>query len=159
VWLEGEVDSMRKLVIALAVLVVCAGSAFEEVSGLGLGIMIGEPTGVSLKQWMTEQAALDAAAAWSFENEGAFHAHVDYLVHRPGLAEADAGRVLLYAGIGGRVKAEADDSRIGVRIPLGVDYVFAGPPLDVFFEVAPVLDMAPKTEFRVNGGVGVRYYF
>lgn len=150
---------MRTLFLALTVLVVCVASACEDAHGIGVGIMIGEPTGVSLKQWMTEQTALDAAAAWSFENEGAFHAHMDYLVHRPGLAEADAGRVLLYAGIGGRVKAEADDSRIGVRIPLGVDYVFAGPPLDVFFEVVPVLDVAPETDFRVNGGIGVRYYF
>ena len=76
-----------------------------------------------------------------------------------GLAEADVGRMLFYAGIGGRVKAEEDDSRIGVRVPLGLDYVFAGPPLDVFFEVAPVLDVAPGTDFRVNGGIGIRYYF
>jgi hypothetical protein len=150
---------MRTPLVVLATVLVCIGSAVQESDGLGLGIVIGEPTGLSFKQWMTNGTALDAAAAWSFEKEGAFHVHVDYLVHQPGLAEADVGRVLLYAGIGGRVKAEEDDSRIGVRIPLGVDYVLAGPPLDVFFEVAPVLDVAPKTAFRINGGIGVRYYF
>jgi hypothetical protein len=150
---------MRTPLVVLATVLVCIGSAVQESDGLGLGIVIGEPTGLSFKQWMTSGTALDAAAAWSFEKEGAFHVHVDYLVHQPGLAEADVGRVLLYAGIGGRVKAEEDDSRIGVRIPLGVDYVLAGPPLDVFFEVAPVLDVAPKTAFRINGGIGVRYYF
>ncbi|MFH1312767.1 MAG: hypothetical protein ABIJ00_06020 [Candidatus Eisenbacteria bacterium] len=151
---------MRTPLIVLAAVLVCVAGSVQESSGIGLGIVIGEPTGVSFKQWMTDGTALAGAAAWSFENEGAFHAHVDYLFHRrPAVAEADAGRVLLYAGIGGRIKAEEDDSTIGVRVPLGIDYVLAGPPLDVFFEVAPVLDVAPSTEFRVNGGVGIRYYF
>jgi hypothetical protein len=150
---------MRTTKIALAVAFVCLAFSAQESNGFGLGIILGEPTGVSFKQWMTEATALDAAAAWSFEKEGAFHVHVDYLFHRPGVSDADMGRLVFYVGIGGRLKAEEDDSRVGVRVPLGMDYVFAGPPLDIFFEVAPLLDVAPSTKFRVNGGVGIRYYF
>jgi hypothetical protein len=156
---NGEDASMRTPLLVLVAALIGMTCCVQESGGVGLGIVIGEPTGVSFKQWMPGGTAVAGAAAWSFEDEGAFHAHVDYLFHRPGPPEADAGRVLFYAGIGGRIKAEEDDSRIGVRVPLGLDYVFAGPPLDVFFEVAPILDLAPSTDFHVNGGVGIRYYF
>jgi hypothetical protein len=134
-----------------------------DAGAFGIGVMLGEPTGVSFKQWVTKENAFGGAVAWSFERKSALHVHLDYLYHRrgmrPGRREMDAGRVLFYFGVGGRVKAEEDDSRIGVRIPLGIDYVFAGSPFDIFFEIAPLLDLAPSTEFRVNGGFGIRYYF
>ena len=40
-------------------------------SGFGLGIIFGEPTGISFKGWIGRRAAFDAAVAWSFEGEGA----------------------------------------------------------------------------------------
>jgi hypothetical protein len=51
------------------------------------------------------------------------------------------------------------DNRLGVRFPLGLDYLFARSHMEMFFEVAPLLDLAPDTEFTVNGGFGFRYYF
>ena len=150
---------MRTALVGLCAALVCIGCLADNADAIGLGFVVGEPTGLSFKQWMTTRSALAAAAAWSFEDESAFHAHVDYLIHRPGLAGADEGKVLFYIGIGGRLKAEEEDSRVGVRIPMGIDYVFAGTPLDIFFEVAPLVDLAPGTDFRVNGGIGLRYYF
>jgi len=46
-----------------------------------------------------------------------------------------------------------------VRIPIGVSYYFANDPLELFFEIVPILDLAPATEFSGNGGFGIRYYF
>jgi hypothetical protein len=126
---------------------------------LGVGIVLGEPTGISFKQWVTYRTAFDAAAAWSFGEESAFHVHMDYLIHHRGRSDRDIGHLLFYFGIGGRLKAEEEEGRLGARVPLGVAYEFDESPLDVFFEVAPVLDLAPETEFRVNGGFGVRYFF
>lgn len=150
---------MKTALVGLLVALVCFGSFANDAGGFGLGIVIGEPTGVSFKQWTTQETALAGAVAWSFEDETAFHAHVDYLIHRPGPTGVGEGTMLLYFGIGGRLKAEEEDTRVGMRVPLGIDYVFAGAPMDVFFEVAPLLDLAPGTEFRVNGGIGVRYHF
>lgn len=154
--------SHRILITVIAVLIGIAAGV-EPAGALGLGVILGEPTGVSFKQWVTGGNAIGGAAAWSFEDESAFHVHVDYLYHRYNLADiqaqADEGRLLWYFGIGGRLKAEEDDSRIGVRVPLGIDYVFSGPPLDIFLEVAPLLDLAPGTDFKLHGGFGIRYYF
>jgi hypothetical protein len=67
--------------------------------------------------------------------------------------------MLYYVGIGARLKATEGDSRIGVRVPLGLDYVFDDTPIDIFFEIAPILDLAPSTDFRLNGSLGLRYFF
>lgn len=130
-----------------------------DAGGFGAGVMLGEPTGISIKQWLSPHSAFDAAAAWSFGDQSAFHVHLDYLAHTNARSDSDIGQILFYFGIGGRVKAEEEEERVGVRVPLGVAYEFDESPLDVFFEIAPILDLAPATEVRVNGGLGVRYFF
>jgi hypothetical protein len=37
--------------------------------------------------------------------------------------------------------------------------MFARVPVDIFIELAPILDLVPETDFTVNGAVGVRYFF
>jgi len=163
---------MKKLLVflALASLAAPAGSAEK---GFGLGIIVGEPTGIGMKVSLDASRAVDAAAAWSFEGDSAFHVHADYLVY-PGGGLDDAGlkgRAPFYFGIGGRVRFEGDDhhhgrrnedhgTRVGLRIPLGIAYLPpAAPRLEFFFEVAPGLDLAPATDLFLNGGAGVRYLF
>ena len=51
-----------------------------------------------------------------------------------------------------------DDPRLGLRIPLGLSYLISNSPLELFGELAPVLDLTPDTTFRVNGGLGLRYW-
>ncbi len=145
------------VLMLLAMLLTVASSAFA--GDFGLGIILGEPTGISFKQWLSERNAIDAAAAWSFGNTSAFHVHMDYLYHGPLGADMEPGGMLYYVGIGGRFKATEGDSRIGVRIPLGLNYVFDNTPIDLFFEIAPILDLVPETEFRMNGSLGLRYFF
>jgi hypothetical protein len=124
----------------------------------GLGIIIGEPTGVSAKYWTHSNGAFDGAAAWSFIDEGAFHIHVDYLLHNFDLIKVSEGRLPFYYGIGGRIKA-SDDARLGVRVPLGLAYLLERAPVDIFLEIVPILDLAPKTDFKINAAIGARYYF
>jgi hypothetical protein len=132
-----------------------------------MGITLGEPTGLTFKQWMQHNRAVDLAAAWSFADEAALHVHMDYLYHFPGPPEIEVPGLLLYFGVGGRIKLVEDDNdkdgeaenRLGVRVPLGVDYLFARSHVELYFEVAPLVDLAPDTDFQLNGGVGVRYYF
>lgn len=126
--------------------------------GFGIGIILGEPTGISFKNWTSSQTAVDGGLAWSFTHNGSLHLHVDYLVHNFNLFKVEKGKLTLYYGIGGRFKSEKKE-RIGARIPVGLCYIPAKAPLDVFLEVAPLLDVAPATEFGLTGGIGLRYYF
>jgi hypothetical protein len=126
----------------------------------GLGAIVGEPTGVSAKWWLTDRTAIDAAAAWSFGGRDSFHLHGDYLFHMFDVFPVEKGEMPFYFGVGGRVKFREDDrDRVGVRGPVGVAYRFADLPLELFAEVAPVLDVAPRTRLDLNGGIGIRYYF
>jgi hypothetical protein len=129
--------------------------------GSGLGVILGEPTGVSFKQWLTGSTAFDIGLAWSFNTSDAFHLHADYLIHAFDWiqsSDAFASQLNVYYGIGGRAKFE-DDTKAGARGVIGLDYFFRGAPLDAFLEVAPILDLTPSTDFSLNLGLGLRYFF
>jgi len=124
----------------------------------GLGIILGEPTGLSAKLWTTSENAFDFAAAWSFKGDGHLLLQADYVWHMFDLIRVSPGKLPFYVGIGGRVILR-DDPDVGVRVPFGLDYIFADAPVDIFFELAPILDLAPETDFDLGGGIGARFWF
>lgn len=145
--------------LLLVLLLVVPGTAPAQKQGLGVGVIVGEPTGISLKHWLTAKTAVDVAVAWSFARESSLHLHADYFVHA--FDEFDTKEsVPLYYGIGGRLKtSDGGDARLGVRGVIGIGYLFREAPIDLFFELAPILDVAPRTELSINGGFGARYFF
>ena len=131
--------------------------AFSQSSGFGIGIIIGEPTGISLKNWTSQNLALDAGVAWAFGRKGALHIHADYLIHEFEMIETKHGQLPVYYGIGGRVLL-ASDFRVGVRGVIGLSYLLEEIPLDVFLEIVPIFDLVPRTDLSFNAGIGLRYF-
>jgi hypothetical protein len=150
---------MKRVLSICALGIALAAPVGAQEYPAGLGIIVGEPTGLSAKFWLGGNTAFDAAAAWSFVDEGAMHLHGDFLSHAFSLFDVESGALPVYYGIGARVKFNDNDARVGLRVPLGLAYIFEGAGADLFVEVAPILDVAPETEVRVNGAAGVRYYF
>lgn len=150
---------VRSVVIFILVVLFSCGTAIAQEKGLGLGIIVGEPTGVSFKKWTTDTTAIDGAAAWSFSKKDVLYLHVDYVVHNFGLFKVEKGKPPLYYGIGGRIKIIKDKTTVAVRIPVGINYIFEQAPLDIFFEFVPLLDLVPSTDFGLKGAIGIRYYF
>jgi hypothetical protein len=155
---------MRKLILfftLIAVLTPIAHGETAQEGQFGLGVIAGEPTGPCFKLWTSQHTAIDGAAAWSFAKNAGIHLHADYLVHVSDLAEVESGRLLLYYGIGGRIRfADGDrDDNIGIRIPVGLAYLVEDVSLDVFFEIVPILDLVPDTDLDFNAALGVRYFF
>ncbi len=147
--------------ITLIVIAFAALSPFgvAQQKGFGAGIILGEPTGLSVKGWLSEGSAIDAGLAWSFHPEGSFHLHADYLLHSFDVFKTEEP-VALYYGIGGRLKTgRNEDARLGVRMVVGLDYLWRNAPFDIFLELAPVLDLTPSTEAEFNGGLGGRFWF
>ena len=134
-----------------------ASDAGAQTTGFGLGVILGEPSGISGKSWLNQRSAIDGGLSWSFRGDGSFHIHADYLWHFHDAVESTE-RFVPYVGIGGRL-ATTSDAVIGVRIPVGLLWWPKGAPVDVFVEIVPILDLAPATEFHGNGGIGARYYF
>ena len=139
-----------------------------DVDSFSAGVIVGEPTGLSTKLWLTDISALDIALAWSFTDNGAFYSNADYLTHFFDVFDIVPDRLPLYAGIGGSLRvrsqtAEQGDPdsplRIAVRVPLGISFLPVELPLDLFVELAPHLKIFPETDFGMAGGIGVRYRF
>lgn len=141
----------------------------------GLGIVLGEPTGISAKLWTTPVNAFDFGLAFSFNDYALVFA--DYLFHFPGSLGRTSPFVTQltpYVGIGA-VLAFANDrdfekdrkffgrSRdtlgLGVRVPLGIEWMAPSAPLGVFIELVPGISLVPSTSGFIEGGIGVRYYF
>ena len=125
---------------------------------VGIGFMVGEPTGLSLKSWTGGNNAFDVGLAWSLSNDN-IQINADYLWHNYNVFnDVDSGSLPLYYGIGGRVIFDDDDAVVGARVPVGINYLFEDSPIGLFLEIAPVFNVAPDTDLDVEGGVGVRFY-
>ncbi len=159
-------------------------SNFEANKTFGLGIMLGAPTGLSGKYFIGPSTAIDfgIGAIYRYRDRDGLHLHVDHLWHPVSLVSAPAFELPLYVGVGGRFlsgdrcysydndrcDARYDDyAALGVRAPLGLAFDFNNVPLDIFVELALVLDFVIDGDDRyddeidvdVNGAFGVRYYF
>jgi hypothetical protein len=145
--------------ILFCFLVLAHRFAGAQERGFGAGILIGEPTGLSMKGWLNQTNAVDAGVAWSYRQSGSFHLHADYLWHSFHVFDTKE-LIPLYYGIGGRIRtARHEDTHLGLRMTAGIDYMVRDAPFDVFFEIAPILDLAPATEVEANAGIGARFFF
>ena len=147
---------MKKYLIITG-LVALSFNLIAQDSGFGLGIIIGEPTGVSLKTWVSQKHAVDAGIAWSLTNDW-FHIHADYLIHNFELIDVSQGELPFYFGFGARLGI-GNNFTLGARVPVGLAYLFEDAPLDVFVEVVPALQLINQIQFQMNGGIGIRYWF
>ncbi len=151
---------MRSMsLVVLAALTVAAAASPSVGARVGVGVVAGEPTGLSFKWWQDGGTAIDMATGWSL-SENDLYVHADYLWHRLIEDKEIGGSVPLYYGIGARVLLRDDeDSKAGVRIPVGLDLTFDDGRFDVFVEIAPIFNLVPDTEFDLSGGVGARFWF
>ncbi len=126
---------------------------------LGVGAILGAPTGLTAKYWASEMFAIDGAMAWHFSDDSRFQIHSDALWHFmiPNVKLSE-GILPGYLGLGLRVLA-GYHPEAGIRIPVGLSYLFGSAPLEAFAEVAPVARFAPDSGIAVDGGVGLRVYF
>ena len=126
----------------------------------GAGLILGEPTGASLKYWLNNTMAVDGAIGWSFYHETDLHLHSDVIWHKFDLIPVPQGRLPVYFGVGARWKIRDNGSdNVGIRLPVGLSYIFDNAPVDVFFEVAPVIDFTPSTRGSFTAGIGARFWF
>lgn len=149
---------MKKHTLLIVLLLVCAG--VMPARTLGVGFILGQPTGLSFKVPTGGGHAIDGGLSWSDGDGDAstFHVHVDYLFQKRNVIALEKGPgIHLHYGFGLRLRDHAD-THCGLRFPVGLNYTFARTPIEIFFEFAPVFDLAPATRLDANAGVGVRFY-
>lgn len=124
---------------------------------IGVGVMLGEPAGLTFKRWTGANDALALGTAWSFRGDTDLHIHLDYLRHDFQVLEVSPGSMPVFYGIGGRVSLGTAD-HVGARIPVGISYIFEDTPLEIYLEIAPIVDLLPETAISANGNMGIRFY-
>jgi hypothetical protein len=151
-------------ILALTVLAISAWARpIYQGRNFGLGLVAGEPSGLSWKYWQGSANAFDGTVAWSFFDAGYFRANAGYLWHNYRAIEVEQGRMPLYCGIGATLWGghfrDHHGANIGIRGVVGLEYIFQDAPFDIFLELAPTMDIVPATGLWLQGGLGSRFYF
>ena len=167
--------------LVVAALTWSGTASAQEDKTFGLGVMVGFPTGLAGKFHLSESPLalqFGAGAYYQVHDNYGRHIHADMLWHPLALSETDSFRIPVYVGAGLRLldyteyqahDAMYDESvRVGLRIPIGLAFVFNNVPLDIFAELVPVWDFVHEDEMfhdhhhddtDLTGAVGLRYYF
>jgi len=155
----------QKLMAAILISGFFISVAVAEPSGVGFGLIMGEPTGLSAKVWTSSHFALDAGLGYSWWRNGqSLQVHGDMLWHSRSLIQSEDGYLPLYIGVGARIKLADEthhypDMRLGIRIPFGLEYIFTRVPVGLFLELVPIIDLSPENDWGGNSAIGFRYYF
>ena len=161
---------MKALWLAVLLLFGCLASpAYADVKpgSLSLGVEVGSLTGVDAKFWLNRVHAIDVELGSMAGSALALQA--TYLWHRYHVFHSDRddleNNLPLYFGVGGLFAGSGDspyghvESLAAVRGVMGIDYIFAQEPFDVFLELAPTMTVDPSAAFFFQAGLGGRYRF
>jgi hypothetical protein len=166
---------MKKIVLILFVYTLTFFSVSlaqsPEGKNFGFGIMVGDPTGLTVKFWTQRQNAFVIDVGGSYF--GSPRIGVDYLWHFDAFRSNVAK---LYAGIGGAlgigqgkgIYYSNDEGRfyfrsdngigIGARGVFGVNFIPQNTPLEVFLELGLLVGLTPSFGSAVDSGLGIRFY-
>jgi len=177
---------MKRTLLALVLLAAAGTARAQAQSGrpFGLGLVLGEPTGLTSKLYLSSPVALQFGLGWmdTFDNYDGLYVNVDVLWHPAVITRQPAFTMPFYIGVGGRLLDhrwcyyydpprycnDYHDTHLGVRVPFGLLMDFNRIPMDLYFELAVVVDLIYFDEYDpiddhrrvdLNGGIGARYYF
>jgi hypothetical protein len=147
------------LIVVFVVLLATSALAADDRT-FGIGVIAGEPTGITGKYMLNDNHAIDGGIGWKTSGDSEFHIYGDYLFHIYDLIKVKKGSLPVYVGGGLRyVDRDKKDNKFGIRIPVGIEYLFEDVALGAFAELVPVLNLTPDTDFDLEGGIGIRFYF
>jgi hypothetical protein len=151
---------MRKLVLALVLV-----AAFESTSraeSVGIGLFLGEPSGLDLKVGLSAKSSIDIVIGQtSFRENRTDYLHITWLL-TPFVARGRSVLVPFRIGIGAAAIGVVDDNaHAAVRVPLEIGFRFRRTPIEIYGEVAikGVFVEEDFIKFDVDGGIGIRFYF
>ncbi len=148
-------------VVGLLIVLACFRLQAQD-RGIGFGVIVGDPTGISTKIWTTSSNALQFAVAWRTQDQflgTRVDFSGDYLWHSFDAIHS-VHRFPIFYGVGGEIASGGGfESAFGVRGVVGIAWLSRQAPVDVFLQVVPVLVLSPSTELDLGAGIGVRFFF
>lgn len=137
----------------------------------GIGLVLGDPSGLSIKYWTTAENAFHVYIGSSYF--GKIRLGADYLWH---FDSFNSSVVKLYTGLGLVLgfgngsgiwyKSNKDnfyywsDNTVGIaaRGVLGLNIIPRNSPLEIFLELAPLVGLSPNYGINIDAAVGIRFY-
>jgi hypothetical protein len=138
---------------------------------LGVGLELGDPSGLTIKYWTSHRTAFDGYIGGSYF--GSPRIGVDYLWHFP---TRESNIVHFYAGLGGTIGfgnghgifwrynpgdfyyRSNDGLGLGARGLAGITLEPHTVPLEFFFELGLLLGVTPNFGSSFEAGIGLRFY-
>ncbi len=159
---------MKKLLLILSLLIIFNLSLSAQSPGgkeLGFGVMLGDPSGLTLKYWQKQDNAfvfdlgtsyfgnprLNADYLWHFD---AFNSNFANLYAGPGVA-------LGFGSSGGfwdKNFRSDKNAALGVRGVFGIDILPRQTPLEVFVELGVLVGLTPDCGSGLDESIGIRFY-
>ena len=157
------------LALALAAVLVAPARAQPASDRFGLGLVLGSPSGLSLKIPQGAQS-VNVIVGYDFDDgpppprdrgwgDDWLYVGADYVWYNYGLIRVERGRLPLYYGPGVYAAISEPRSAVGIRFAVGLEYQFAQAPFDIFLELGPRINVVPNTDGDIFVGLGGRFFF
>jgi hypothetical protein len=148
----------------------------KKATGLGLGVSVGDPMGLSVKYFVHPSHAISGHLAWGLLHHGDGMLSVDYHWHSPPIGSSPIVDAFVYVGGGlgvavwarpgpGRLQGHDRSAASGgaglmLRAPaLGLAYHWEAVPLDTAIELAWAPYLALPDLRHLDASIKVRYFF
>lgn len=160
--MRSTIQDGRRRALYAALILLFAGfaarpAAAQPAGDVGLGLQLGDPSGVTLQFYNPGATSWDFLAAWDVDDF--FFLNIHALYYR-GLGSDP--RVHLFYGPGGFIGFRdrgRDDDEVVVGISGTVGIGFMIDRFQIYGAVTPRLSVVPDTDGDVGAGIGVRYFF
>jgi hypothetical protein len=152
------------------------GSTPDTPGALGIGLVVGSPTGITGKWVAGNHVAFDATVGIGFGED--LHVHADWLWEGDSLLAEEGANLRWFAGVGGRFEIDDDrdcngrgndrcddddddeDVDLGPRVPVGLELRFSSvKSLELFAEIALGIEIIDDAGLTLDGGIGGRWFF
>lgn len=154
---------MRRIILAVIAIAMASSQsvASSDRGRVGIGVVLGAPTGFSVKYWENQRIAYQGSIGGMFN--GGVMIGADYLIHENALRNPQVpfyygpGLFLGSAGFGGPEYAH-DRVALGIRGAFGVNFISRDYPFDVAVELGPSLLLTPTVGMVLQLSVALRFY-
>ncbi|MBU0928343.1 MAG: hypothetical protein KKA67_11370 [Spirochaetes bacterium] len=129
---------------------------------MGIGVFLGQPSGITFEMDLSPATWVDIKAAWDFsEGKGGYslllQGNFEYAF--PGTLVVETESFTPFVGAGAIVNVYDGGASFGARVPAGVSYRFRNVPFELFIEAGLDIYLLPGFGIGGSGGLGGRYRF
>lgn len=125
-----------------------------------LGVVLGEPTGLSLKIQQKKTLAHDIALNFNTADN---YLYISWDVLKYDYTKITSkelsGSFPIFYGLGLRAINVHEELHLAIRFVLGLEYIFSDIPFNIFVKLAPTINLVPSTRVSIGPAIGIRYIF